>query len=162
MLASVKNILYASDLGEGSRPAFRHAVKMANLYGAKLTFLHTLEQVSDGAKGVLQNVIDRETLEQMEREGAERMINKIKERIEKFVFDEIDDPSQRPPSVEAVVEQGTPWRTITDIADKMNADMIVMGVRTHSTLQHMLLGSTSQKVISHSMIPVLVVPLPPR
>lgn len=162
MLPSVKNILYASDLGEGSRPAFRHAVKMANLYGAKLTFLHTLEQVSDGAKGVLQNVIDRETLEQMEREGAERMINKIKERIEKFIFDEIDDPSLRPPSVEAIVEQGTPWRTITDTADKMNAGMIVMGVRTHSTLQHMLLGSTSQKVISHSMIPVLVVPLPPR
>lgn len=163
MLPAIKNILYASDIAEGSRPAFRHAVKLAELYHAKLTFLHAMETVSEGAAAVLQNAMSREELAELERSGAQRLTEKVQQRIRSFCIEETPENSSiNPTDIEARVDSGAPWRTIIDTADKINADMIVMGVRTHSTLQHMLLGSTSQKVISHSIIPVLVVPLPPR
>ena len=42
MLPDVKTILYASDIEEGSRPAFRAAVSMAGHYDASITFLHVI------------------------------------------------------------------------------------------------------------------------
>lgn len=159
MLPAVNNILYASDINDGSRPAFRHAVKLAEMYEAKLTYLHAVEKISEGATAVLQNVIDRDQLKELEKSGSARLMEKVKERIHSFCEQEIPNGSIDPSNINICVDQGTPWQVIIDTADKINADMIVMGVRTHATLQHMLLGSTSRKVMSHSVIPVLIVPL---
>jgi nucleotide-binding universal stress UspA family protein len=159
MVPAINNILYASDINEGSRPAFRHAVKLAELYNAKLTYLHAVEKISDGAAAILQNVIDREQLKALEKSGSERLIEKIEQRIKSFCEEEVPEGTIHPSDVTTCVDQGKPWQVIIDTADKINADMIVMGVRTHATLQHMLLGSTSRKVIGHSVIPVLIVPL---
>ncbi|MFY9943628.1 MAG: universal stress protein, partial [Desulfobacterales bacterium] len=40
----VKKILYATDLSESARRAFAYAVSLANLYGAKITFLHVMSE----------------------------------------------------------------------------------------------------------------------
>lgn len=159
MLPTIKNILYASDLNEGSRPAFRHAIKLAELHEAKLTYLHAVEKISDGASAVLQNVIERDELEALEKSGSARLMEKVKQRIKAFCEEEVPEGTINPSDIATCVDQGKPWQVIIDTADKINADMIVMGVRTHATLQHMLLGSTSRKVMSHSVIPVLIVPL---
>lgn len=159
MLPAINNILYASDTNEGSRPAFRHAVILAELYDAKLTYLHAVEKISDGAAAVLQNVIDRDELKELEKSGSARLMEKVEQRIKVFCEEEVPEGTINPSDIATCVDQGTPWQVIIDTADKINADMIVMGVRTHATLQHMLLGSTSRKVMSHSVIPVLIVPL---
>ena len=43
----VKKILYATDLSENARYAFAYAVSLADLYGAKITLLHVLPEVSE-------------------------------------------------------------------------------------------------------------------
>ncbi len=40
----VKKILYATDLSESARRAFAYAVSLANLYQAKITFLHVMSE----------------------------------------------------------------------------------------------------------------------
>ena len=42
--AEVNNILFATDLSESARYVFAYAVSLANLYGAKIAFLHMLPQ----------------------------------------------------------------------------------------------------------------------
>ena len=50
----IKRILYATDLSESARYAFAYAVSLANLYGAGITFLHTLAEVPESLdKGVI-------------------------------------------------------------------------------------------------------------
>jgi nucleotide-binding universal stress UspA family protein len=53
---------------------------------------------------------------------------------------------------------GRVWRTVVDVADELNADLIVVGARGLSTVQSVLLGSVSNAVVHHCKRPVLVVP----
>jgi nucleotide-binding universal stress UspA family protein len=63
-------------------------------------------------------------------------------------------PAER---LEAVlVELGTPWRTLTEVAKRVAADLIVVGSHGYGALDH-LLGTTAAKVVNHAPCSVLVV-----
>jgi nucleotide-binding universal stress UspA family protein len=47
-------------------------------------------------------------------------------------------------------------------AAESNADVIVMGMRGLGGAQRLLLGSTSEHVLQHATVPVVVVPPPTR
>jgi nucleotide-binding universal stress UspA family protein len=53
--------------------------------------------------------------------------------------------------------EGSPAEAILNVADTRQSDLIVMGSRGLGVLTGALLGSTSQKVISHAPCPVLIV-----
>ncbi|MBR9885320.1 MAG: universal stress protein [Oceanospirillales bacterium] len=160
MLPDVKKILYASDLEQGSRPAFRRAVSLCGHYHSEITYLHVIEPLPASAQNLVRNILNEEELEERQREGIDSLQRKVKERIERFCESELEgseimDPSQ----VTARVEEGTPWRVILKVADEIDADVIVMGVRHHSAMEKFLLGSTPNKVMYNSKRPVLIVPL---
>ena len=54
----------------------------------------------------------------------------------------------------------TVWRTILDVAEESDAQLIVVGARGHSALESLLLGDVSSALVHHSTRPTLVVPLP--
>ena len=49
------------------------------------------------------------------------------------------------------------WRGILETAAQQGVDMIVMGSHGRSGLERMVLGSVTQRVLSHTKLPVLVV-----
>ncbi len=53
--------------------------------------------------------------------------------------------------------EGSPAAAIIDVATTRQSDLIVMGSRGMGKLAGLLLGSTSQNVVSHASCPVLVV-----
>ena len=57
----------------------------------------------------------------------------------------------------AVMEDGRAASVITDVADRENADMVVVGRRGRGGVVELLLGSTSHELVLHSKRPVLVI-----
>jgi nucleotide-binding universal stress UspA family protein len=55
------------------------------------------------------------------------------------------------------VEALHPWEAILDYARSESADLIVMASHGRRGLNALLLGSETQKVLTHSALPVLVV-----
>lgn len=55
------------------------------------------------------------------------------------------------------LEEGKPQELILKVADKWNADILVMGAQPKSGLSQIILGSVSEKVIKNSEIPVFLV-----
>jgi nucleotide-binding universal stress UspA family protein len=55
------------------------------------------------------------------------------------------------------VEALHPWEAIIDHAKQTNCDLIVMASHGRRGMAAMLLGSETQKVLTHSTIPVLIV-----
>lgn len=161
MFRNVERILYVSDLDQGSRPAFRAAVSLCGHYaGAQITYLHVIESLSATTRSLLSNMMEKEELENMLHKGVEALSIKIRERIEHFCEEELEEHEVLGlKNIEARIEEGIPWRKILEVGDEMNADVIVMGTRKHSALGQALIGSTATKTLTHSKRPVLIVPL---
>jgi nucleotide-binding universal stress UspA family protein len=56
--------------------------------------------------------------------------------------------------------EGNPADAIVDHAREMNAAMVVMGTHGRSGFRRFLLGSTAERVVRMSTVPVLTVHLP--
>ncbi len=63
------------------------------------------------------------------------------------------------PSWELEVRPGEPHRTIVEVADEINADLIIMASHTRTGLSRILMGSVAEDVLRHAHRPVLVVPV---
>ncbi|BCB95700.1 universal stress protein [Dissulfurispira thermophila] len=61
--------------------------------------------------------------------------------------------------IKTVCEEGEPYERIIDIANAENCELIVMGRRGLSRLERVLMGSVTARVIGHSPIDILIVPL---
>lgn len=160
MLPDVKKILYASDIDKGSRPAFRAAMSLCGHYHSEITYLHVIEPLSASAQSIIKNMINEDSLNELHDQSLENLKSKIEERIRLFCESELEQNEMlEEGSVTSRVEEGTPWKTILRVADEIDADVIVMGTRTHSAMGQFLLGSTANKVMHNSKRPVLIVPL---
>ncbi|SFG33039.1 universal stress protein [Neptunomonas qingdaonensis] len=160
MLPDVKTILYASDIEEGSRPAFRAAVSMAGHYDATITFLHVIEPLSATARSILKTMMNDADLNEMHDSSVINLKNKLISRIESFCETELDaTEAMKEGQIIPRVEEGVADRVILKVANEIGADLIVMGTRTHSSVGQFLLGSTANRVMHHTQKPVLVIPL---
>jgi nucleotide-binding universal stress UspA family protein len=55
---------------------------------------------------------------------------------------------------------GNPWSTICQYAREQNIQLIVVGTHGRTGLQHVLIGSTAERIVQHAPCPVLVVKNP--
>lgn len=159
MIPGVKKILYASDIEKGSRPAFRAAVSLCGHYDAQITYLHVLENEHQDNMA-LQSLLKDDSMREMYEQSLDNLRSKLKARIDRFFKEEVEEIDMlREEQVSSIIREGKPWKVIVDVANEIDADVIVMGTRPHSGLGHALMGSTATKVMNNSGRPLLIVPL---
>ncbi len=136
-----KNILLAVDGSEHSFRAARVAGEMTRCLGADLTIVTVFDPVPNylGETNLVafvsnQKMIAENILEEALKEIGEVPGNLVKEILEG-------------PVAEAVLR----------VAEVRGNDLIIMGTRGLGRLAGALLGSQSQKVVSHAKCPVLLV-----
>ena len=56
------------------------------------------------------------------------------------------------------LEQGIPSEVILDVAEKWDADLIVLGTHGRTGISHLIMGSVAEKIVRHSKIPVFIIP----
>lgn len=158
MISEIKTILYASDSLIGSRAVFKFAVLEAIKHQAKIIYLHVLDPIEEeqqlSSHGYLPSKINELHSNQIQETELERIVL----RINGFLESEPDISSLKQVP-EVVINFGKPGDCIINVAQKHNADLIVMGDRAKHALTSFFLGSTTQIVIRKSSIPVVVVPI---
>ncbi|ADW19408.1 UspA domain-containing protein [Desulfobulbus propionicus DSM 2032] len=156
---NIKTILYATDLGENTRPVFRLAVSQARRYDARLLMLHVVEPLGTTGTAIIANYLSGETAEKINRDGAREVLAVMKQRLDTYCQEELASFGlDRTPVTEILVASGNPSEEILEVAKKHQADMIVMGTSTRSFLGSALMGTTARRVSRFSHIPVLLVP----
>ncbi len=58
---------------------------------------------------------------------------------------------------EVIVKEGIPYEEILNIADEKQVSLIMIGYRGHGFMEDLFIGSTAEKVIRKSKIPVFLI-----
>ena len=87
MIPEIKKILYPTDLSENARYAFGYAVSLANHYGARITVLHVVEELSSFARSMVREVMGENRWEDLIKEKETKVITNLKSRLEQFCND---------------------------------------------------------------------------
>ncbi len=144
-----KQILVATDGSKLSTKAIVHAIALAQAMGAKLTAFYAspdypLPAYADGV--VYEPVSKKEYTALAEKEAAKIFEPIVAKAAEAKV-----------PCETVHTIAGAPWEAILAAAKKAKADAIVMASHGRRGVSAMLLGSETQKVLTHSKLPVIVV-----
>ncbi len=157
--ATIRTILYATDLGQHMRPVFRHAVSLARRCDANIIMLHVVEPLSTTAETMLSLYLPKEKLDAIEHEGMEEVVATMRKRLENYCRDEADICAGDSRVSDVVVQCGDPSRIINKEAEACGADLIVMGnCASDHRMGKGLIGSTARRVTQDARIPVLMVP----
>ena len=141
-----KHILVATDGSELSEAAIRHAVGLAGALGAKITALTVIKPWHTVAAGELMIAFP----EAEYRKGAEIAARK-------YVGYAEDVAKEKGVACETKwLEHEHPWEAIIATAEEKGCDLIVMASHGRKGLSALFLGSETNKVLTHSKLPVLV------
>jgi len=139
-------ILVPVDFSPCSVNALRVAIGMAGPDG-DLTLLHAIDDqfVSDAVSAALGT--------------AEEIRSRLREQAEANFTNILEGLETEQVNIERMIVVGAPFLEILKIARDLDLPMIVMGVKGRSTPpEEILFGSTAEKVLRGSRVPVLVVP----
>lgn len=85
------------------------------------------------------------------------VINARLKEAQKILKEAGDAVEQIPGEVHTEMLEGSPAEAVIEVARTRESDLIVMGSRGLGRIAGAVLGSTSQKVVSHAPCPVLIV-----
>ncbi len=141
-----KRILVSTDGSDISQKSSATAIALAKALGAELLTISVKEPFPYSAISEMQPVPPQEFFDAQERIARERV---------QAVVDAAKAAGLA--CAAYTVEALHPWEAILDHAKNQNVDLIVMASHGRRGLSALLLGSETQKVLTHSAIPVLVV-----
>jgi nucleotide-binding universal stress UspA family protein len=141
-----KHILIPSDGTDLSRKAVLYGVQLAKHCGAKVTAFTVSEPYRVAAMEAVLIPVGEDQFDEESRRIADKALEQV--RIAAEAAGVICD------TIREVHDQ--PYRAIIDAAHAKDCDLIVMASHGRRGVSALLLGSETNKVLTHSTIPVLV------
>jgi nucleotide-binding universal stress UspA family protein len=143
--AHIRRILVPVDFSEHSRDALRYAVDLGAIFDAELILVFVVESMGYPADLGYGQV----AIPQIERELSDRGRAELERIAREYVGGKLP--------VKFHVPAGRPFVEIIKAAREFEADMIVIATHGHTGMEHILFGSTAEKVVRKAPCPVLVV-----
>ena len=159
MLPKINTIVYACDLDGKTQAAMELVLSLAKTHAAKVVLMHAIEPLNAQASNMMNNYISAEVRDAMRKDAITEIDSRMERLLAEFMAKYSAELSNLETTPETLIVNGVPSESIQRVAKEKNADLIVMNSRTHGRLSQMIIGSTANKVIHTSTIPVLVVPI---
>ena len=151
---TTRPILVPVDFSPSSECALAWAARAARCLNAPLLVLHVVHD-PEAAPGYYQRAKKhKKHLRRMEEAAQEMMVDFVSTAHENHP--EIPAPEDLSQQLIA----GLPTTRILEVAEHTGAQLIVMGSRGRTGLNHVLLGSKAEKIAQLSPIPVTIVKAP--
>ena len=136
----IKTILFATDFSSCAERAYQHALYIAYVWGAAVNVLHVVE-FQPGMDPEYE--VNRLYLDHLRKE-TDKQLATLVERARRLDVRVVKQEAMGIPSLE-----------INRIALTIEADLVVVGTHGRTGLEHVLLGSTAERVIKGAPCPVL-------
>lgn len=143
----IKTILFPTDFSQGARAAMDYALSLAEDYNARLILFYVIQDIGIAEWYLPSSVSVTDMIEDMEKSAWKE--------IERWGA----EAQARLKDVEKMVVRGVPFVEIIKTAKEKGVDLIVIGTHGRTGIDHMLFGSTAEKVVRKAPCPVLTVRL---
>ncbi len=144
------HLLVPTDGTELSGAAAQRGIAIAAAMKARITFFHAKpegrQSFFGGEGGGYVDQMPKEEFERQARAAAEDYLNAL--QAQATAAGVVSD--------QAIAESGAPYEGIIEAATSRGCDLIVMASHGRRGIKSLILGSETQKVLTHSKIPVLV------
>ncbi len=143
MEPEIKKILVPIDFSDYSKSSLKYAVNFAKHFNSELFIIYVVEPViypPDFSMG--QIAIPSVDLE-MDKRAVEELNKLAQKEIPKDL------------RVKTIVKTGKPFIEIIETASEESVDLIIIATHGHSGVEHILFGSTAEKVVRKAPCPVL-------
>ena len=143
MLQRYQNIMVAVDGSHEAELAFEKGVNVALRNNSRLTIAHVIDTRA------LQSVstFDAEVYEELQ-EDAQKLMDQYAEKAKEAGV----------ANVVTIVEMGNPKTLLaTDIPEEQKVDLIMVGATGLNAFERLLVGSSSEYILRHAKVDLLVV-----
>ena len=144
MSTLINRLLFATDFSDHAMKAEAYAVFFSEAYHAPVEIFHVLE-LYPGLDP--EYPVNQVYLDQLRRDTDTQLAESVRRFQDKRV------------TVNGRSALGVPSTQICAAAAESHADLIVLGTRGKGGLEHLLLGSTAERVVNRAPCPVLTVSL---
>jgi nucleotide-binding universal stress UspA family protein len=143
MALEINKILVPIDFSNYSKGALKYAVNFAKRFNAEMYLIYVVEPViypPDFSMGQI-------AIPSVNAEWDER----AKDELQKLAKTDIPNDVK----VETIIKTGKPFLEIIETASEKDIDLIIIATHGHSGVEHILFGSTAEKVVRKAPCPVL-------
>lgn len=144
----IRKIIAPTDLSKLSRAGVVYAMETALPQSAEVVLCHVISEDSDW--------FDKDD----ELNPAQALVPKQTQQLSEFVREHCAEFLGKV-RMREVVEVGVPYKNIVHLAEREQADLIVMSTHGRTGLEQILLGSVAAKVIARANCPVVSI-RPPK
>ena len=145
-------ILVPTDGSDLALRALDEALALAGLTGATIHVVYVVDDAS-----VAELAVDSNVDEVSFDADVGRLFERFEAAGERAIAEVREAADERGVEVVAEVRRGIPDEAILEYADENGVDLIVMGTHGRRGVRRYLLGSTTERVLRQSPVPVLAV-----
>jgi nucleotide-binding universal stress UspA family protein len=142
---SIGSILVPIDFSIHSKNALKYAVPLAEKFGASLHLVYVVEPTIYPADLGFGQVVLPGVEEELREKGGEE----LQALMEKEIGGRVQSS--------CTVRTGNPHQEILREAEELGVAMIVVATHGHSGVEHMLFGSTADRIVRNARCPVLTI-----
>jgi universal stress protein A len=141
----LQRILVPIDFSDHSKNALKYAISFAQQFKASIDLIYVVEPTVYPADFSFGQIGFPNVEDELQVHGNEELENLIKNEIAGKV------------TSRKVVRTGKPFYEINQYALERDIDLVIIATHGHSGMEHILFGSTTEKVVRKAPCPVLVV-----
>lgn len=145
----MKKILVPTDFSKISISALEVAVEVAKKANAEIILLHVVEEATPDSYSIVGEW--RKSENWSDKLFTLKLLEKAKGQLEKVVL----DPRFDAVKITGELRLGNPFHGMNAIITGQKVDLVVMGTQGKTKLEHMLIGSNTERVVRHAKCPVL-------
>lgn len=142
MASLIKRILFATDFSACADRALEYALTLTDLWKSELTVMTVLELYPGMDPDYTVNKMYLDHL----RDEAKRQLASLESRVKAAGH-----------SIATRIDVGIPSQCVQAVAEEIGADLLVVGTHGRTGLDHVLVGSTAERVVRIAPCPVLAV-----
>ncbi len=141
----INKILVPIDFSDYSKNALRYSENFAKKFNAKMYLVYVSEPMIYPADFSMGQIAVPTTEVEINKRAEEELRSLAESELTMGL------------EVETIIRTGKPFMEIIDTAAEYNIDLIIIATHGHTGVEHLLFGSTAEKVVRKAPCPVLTI-----